>query len=152
MTDKEKRELKDGVTSIFKRFNILGHMATIGGLRDDIIRYINSFQEEPISEDLGDYINELSKQFPEVSFAKLSRIAVRVAKWKEKEMQSTIELAEDHAMLAGIIKGTEHTIGKVRSILNKVAYRNNGLDVNGDYCEQPYVELDNEFRELLKED
>ena len=38
--------------------------------------------QEPVGEDLGEYINELSKQFPEVSFAKLSRIAVRVAKWQ----------------------------------------------------------------------
>lgn len=41
-------------------------------------------KDEYITEDLGEYINELSKQFPEVSFAKLSRIAVRVAKWKEE--------------------------------------------------------------------
>jgi hypothetical protein len=45
-----------------------------------------SKKEEPVSEDLGDYINELSKQFPEVSFAKLSRIAVRVAKWQKEQM------------------------------------------------------------------
>jgi hypothetical protein len=45
-------------------------------------------KEEPVSEDLGDYINELSKQFPEVSFAKLSRIAVRVAKWQKKQMMA----------------------------------------------------------------
>jgi hypothetical protein len=43
-------------------------------------------KEEPVSEDLGEYINELSKQFPEVSFAKLSRIAVRVAKWQKEQM------------------------------------------------------------------
>ena len=106
MTEKEKRELKDGVISIFKRFNILDHTATIGGLRDDILRYIDSMQEkpvskqklsnvkrigkewkeEPVSEDLGEYINELSKQFPEVSFAKLSRIAVRVAKWQQQQI------------------------------------------------------------------
>lgn len=49
MTDKEKRELKDGVISIFKRFNILDNTATIGGLRDDILRYINSVQEEPVN-------------------------------------------------------------------------------------------------------
>lgn len=50
---------------------------------------------EPVSEDLGEYINELSKQFPEVSFAKLSRIAVRVAKWqKQKDMVIFNELAE----------------------------------------------------------
>ena len=44
--------------------------------------------EESISEDLGNYINELSKQFPEVSFAKLSRIAVRVAKWQKEQMMA----------------------------------------------------------------
>lgn len=43
-------------------------------------------KEEPVSEDLGEYINELSKQFPEVSFAKLSRIAVRVAKWQKEHL------------------------------------------------------------------
>ena len=118
-------------------------------------------KDESTTEDLGDYINELSKQFPEVSFAKLSRIAVRVsrwqrnqdvknklpkvisrtdldeyayqcaydmsndwaidnptwhdvedacklgAKWQEKQDQSTIELAEDHAMLAGMNKMEE---------------------------------------------
>ena len=45
---------------------------------------VKALQEEPVSEDLGEYINELSKQFPEVSFAKLSRIAVRVAKWQQE--------------------------------------------------------------------
>ena len=36
------------------------------------------------SDEFGEYINELSKQFPEVSFAKLSRIAVRVKNWLEQ--------------------------------------------------------------------
>lgn len=61
-------------------------------------------KDESATEDLCEYINELSKQFPEVSFAKLSRIAVRVSKWQEKQDQETIELAEDHAMLAGMNK------------------------------------------------
>jgi hypothetical protein len=39
-------------------------------------------KDESTTEDLGEYINELSKQFLEVSFAKLSRIAIRVAKWQ----------------------------------------------------------------------
>jgi hypothetical protein len=127
----------------------------------NIEHFINSLQEEPVSDDLGDYIDELSKQFPDVSFAKLSRIAIRVsrwqrnqdvknklpkvisrtdldeyayqcaydmsndwaidnptwhdvedacklgAKWQEKQDQSTIELAEDHAMLAGMNKMEE---------------------------------------------
>lgn len=49
-------------------------------------KYAVDFKEEPVSEDLGDYINELSKQFSEVSFAKLSRIAVRVAKWQAEHL------------------------------------------------------------------
>lgn len=42
-------------------------------------------QKEIYTEDFGEFINELSKQFPEVSFAKLSRIAVRVRNWLEKQ-------------------------------------------------------------------
>ena len=53
-----------------------------------LLLMFDSLQEEPASEDLGDYINELSKQFPEVSFAKLSRIAVRVAKWQKEQMMA----------------------------------------------------------------
>lgn len=45
MTDKEIRRIKDGVISIFKKFNILNHAATIGSLRDDILRLIDSMQE-----------------------------------------------------------------------------------------------------------
>ena len=63
MTGKEKRELKDGVISIFKRFNILDHTATIGGLRDDILRYINSLQEEPVSID---FEQKLYKTFGQI--------------------------------------------------------------------------------------
>ena len=47
---------------------------------------IHECKEEPVSEDLGEYINELSKQFPEVSFAKLSRIAVRVSNWQKENL------------------------------------------------------------------
>ena len=72
-------------------------------------------KNESTTEDLGEYINELSKQFPEVSFAKLSRIAVRVAKWQKQQDQSTIELAEDHAMLAGMEKMKEQMMAKTKS-------------------------------------
>lgn len=50
-------------------------------------------RDELVPEDLGEYINELSKQFPEVSFAKLSRIVVRAVKWKEKRqsIENTID-------------------------------------------------------------
>lgn len=49
-------------------------------------------KDEYITKDLGQYISELAKQFPEVSFAKLSRIAVRVANWqKDKMIQNAID-------------------------------------------------------------
>lgn len=143
---------------------------------------IGKNSQEPVSEDLGEYINELSKQFPEVSFAKLSRIAVRVsrwqqnqdvknklpkvtdrteldeyayqcaydmsndwmienptwddvevacklgAKWQKQQDQSTIELAEDHAMLAGMEKMREQMMEK--AVDGEVGYWNQrGLSV-----------------------
>lgn len=51
-------------------------------------------KDESTTEDLGEYINELSKQFPEVSFAKLSRIAVRVAKWQKQQIKKAMDLGE----------------------------------------------------------
>jgi hypothetical protein len=55
---------------------------------DNLCNFGNNSQEEPVSDDLGEYINKLSKQFQEVSFAKLSRIAVRVAKWQKDKMMA----------------------------------------------------------------
>lgn len=58
--------------------------------KEELVKLVKC--EEPVSEDLGEYTDKLSKQFPEVSFAKLSRIAVRVAKWqKEKMMAKAID-------------------------------------------------------------
>jgi hypothetical protein len=37
------------------------------------------------SKELADEIDALSKRYPEVSFAKLSRIAVRIAKWQKEQ-------------------------------------------------------------------
>ena len=53
------------------------------------IAWLEKQGEPKLSEDLGEYITELSKQFPEVSFAKLSRIAVRVKNWLEKQGKET---------------------------------------------------------------
>ena len=45
-------------------------------------------QDSIPSKDLAELIDTLSKRYPEVSFAKLSRIAVRVAKWKEQRLMA----------------------------------------------------------------
>ena len=42
-------------------------------------------QNEPQAKDFEEFINKLSEQFPEVSFAKLSRIAVRVINYTHKD-------------------------------------------------------------------
>lgn len=39
-------------------------------------------------------------------------------------------------------------IGRLRSIVNDCAFRNDALDVNGDYCEGDYGELDNWLKSL----
>lgn len=52
---------------------------------DKNIAWLEKQKEPELSKDLSDYIAELSKQFPEVSFAKLSRIAIRVKNWLEKQ-------------------------------------------------------------------
>jgi hypothetical protein len=77
MTDKNKI-----ITNLQKALNSLD---VTSDLRLILIQTIEYLQEKPVREDLCDYINELSKQFPEVSFAKLSRIAVRVAKWQKEK-------------------------------------------------------------------
>ena len=65
------------------------------GETDDISYIIKAFKagakwqktkDESTTKDLGEYVNELFKRFPGVSFAKLSRIAVRVAKWQKEHL------------------------------------------------------------------
>ena len=66
--------------------------------------------------DLNEFINELSKQFPDISFAKLSRIVVRVAKWAKSNQPKQEWSEEDEEMLNSTISFVEHsaftTIGK----------------------------------------
>jgi len=91
------------------------------GLKEQGYKYedgkICPLQEEPVSEDLGEYINELSKQFPEVSFAKLSRIAVRVAKWQKEQINEAL-LSE---VLPCFMHGGEadEVVAKLDELLNQ---------------------------------
>ena len=86
------------------------------GFIEGMVEYRNSMQNKPVSEDLVEFINELSKQFPEVSFAKLSRIAVRVAKWQEdKDKQILNE--------EGVIVLPEEEFERMKRSLIKLAER-----------------------------
>ena len=71
--------------------------------------YIDSLQKEPVSEDLEKAIDtylatyfggEKEKQ----NWPFLKKMAIHFAKWQKAQDQKTIELAEDHAMLAGMEK------------------------------------------------
>ena len=73
----------------------------------NVLTYIDSLQEEPVSEDLKAEIKSwLDEGLPneEELVEHIKETACHFAKWQEKQDQSTIELAEDHAMLAGMNK------------------------------------------------
>ena len=61
----------------------------------EIEKFINSLPEEPVSEDLESKIEELHKRYQEVSFAKLSRIAVSIAKWQKEKIGNVIKQYSD---------------------------------------------------------
>lgn len=70
-----------------------------------------AYAKDQSTIDLGDYINELSKQFPEVSFAKLSRIAVRVAKWQYQQGYHQAEKDLHKSIYkAGVLDGFEEAV------------------------------------------
>ena len=85
-------------------------------------------KEEPVSEDLEEASKEwlrpqLDKSYANYGEAKMMELthfdgyamldAIEFgAKWQEKKDQSTIELAEDHAMLAGMEKMKEQMMAK----------------------------------------
>jgi hypothetical protein len=82
---------------------------------DDILNLSNverteKDRKEPVSEDLKDEIKSwLDEGLPneEELVEYIKETACHFAKWQEKQDQSTIELAEDHAMLAGMEKMKE---------------------------------------------
>lgn len=51
------------------------------------IAWLEKQKEPELEEDFGDFVERLHSQFPEVSFAKLSRIAVRVKNWLNKSVE-----------------------------------------------------------------
>ena len=90
MTNKEKlikiKELADAMYT--KMQNLTTDTSGIRKAMEEYHQFViqEYYKKDLVNEDLGMYINELSKQFPEVSFAKLSRIGVRVAKWQKEHL------------------------------------------------------------------
>lgn len=100
MTEKEKRELKDGVISIFKSFNILDHTATIGVLQNDILECINSMQEEPASEELEQAAVNAFKQIVDSDKNNFLEIFKAGAEWGKNQAMTEIQ-AQSMALAHG---------------------------------------------------
>lgn len=86
---------------------------------DNSCKIEKSLQEESVSEDLEEEIKHFttSKELYE-SNSVIKAVAHHFSNWQKKQDQETIELAEDHAMLAGMIKGKEEVIEKTINFLN----------------------------------
>lgn len=78
---------------------------------------INALQEEPVSEGLEEasknHASERYRTTRDRELAEKCKWSFKAgAKWQEKQDQSIIELAEDHAMLAGMEKMKEQMMAK----------------------------------------
>lgn len=113
MTDKEKlHEIKE---EIKKRIRLLDKVCNNKECEttiayNDILKFIDSLPEQPTSEDLDEEIKNYFSGWcmrgsrEQECFFKTAR---HFAEWQRKKDQETIELAEDHAMLAGMMKERE---------------------------------------------
>ena len=77
--DFDKKELKKIMQEDSPSLTKENSTPLSGGGKGDLV------QEDPVSDDLSAEIDYLSKRYPEVSFAKLSRIAVHIAKWQKDD-------------------------------------------------------------------
>lgn len=86
------------------------------GELSSLIDFIDSLPKEPASEDLEEEIENYIKDSLAIKFpttdkeqikADIRYIAHHFAEWQKQKDQETIELAEDHAMLAGMNKMKE---------------------------------------------
>jgi len=101
MTDKEKRELKDGVKNLIGKYKVLEH-GIIEVLENNILFFIDSMQEEPVSEELENVaIKYAQDKYMPVQTSQAFKAG---SKWQKEQDKETIELAEDHAYFAGRTK------------------------------------------------
>lgn len=83
---------------------------------NEVLSYINSLEEEPVSNDLEEaahsYVDTTIEHFDSEGNPCCYPAFIAGAQWQKEQDQSTIELAEDHAMLAGMEKMKEEMIDK----------------------------------------
>lgn len=122
MTDKEKlitiKELADAMYT--KMQNLTTDTSGIRKAMEEYHQFViqEYYKKDLVNEDLGTYVNELSKQFPEVSFAKLSRIAVRVAKWQKEYLLKLSDGNDLSESISGNLEKAAREYSCIRSAEN----------------------------------
>lgn len=129
----------------------------------ELLLFIDSLQEEPVSEELDEAAKKAcQKYFPDENNiwarpnyeAECAELAFKAgAEWQKKQDQSTIELAEDHAMLAGMEKMKEEMMNNAIDATIGLPYENKDggythlIDVS-----RPLLVGNNKIAIIFKED
>ena len=112
--------LENNCVEKHSKLDILGNITTL----ESLLQFIGSLSEEPASEDLeieienyingnfsegsdGGMLSDFEQNLGGVTYCDLANLARHFAEWQKQKDQETIELAEDHAMLAGMNKMKE---------------------------------------------
>ena len=113
MTDKNKLEkLKKLADAMYYAAQYLTTDASqLHKAMDEYHKFIiHECKEKPVSEDLDSFAIKYAQDKPyPVTVCQAVKVG---AKWQKEQDQSTIELAEDHAMLAGMEKMKEQMMAK----------------------------------------
>lgn len=113
MTREEFYKLTDILNSeVLGNFMHGGEASEVIAQYEEAVEKSGILKEEPVSEDLEEAANDYGIR----QGAELKPFAIKFfkagAKWQREQDQSTIELAEDHAMFAGMEKMKEQMIAK----------------------------------------
>lgn len=136
---------------------------------NQIMQFINSLPEEPASEDLEEAADEYAenhgfrvpydgsnKFYDDVDVKASKEGFIAGAAWQKQKDQETIELAEDHAMLAGMNKMKEEMMKDAVEAEVFIDYNINfgygSLTANIDLDEQHLKEGDKVKIIIVKED
>lgn len=98
---------------------------------EDLLSFIESLEEEPVSNDLEEAARKIATRHSHITgdtyYANDAWFFKKGAQWQKQQDQSTIELAEDHAYLAGQEQIIDKACEFLRSHIDKqlVIYHEN---------------------------
>ena len=125
MTDKEKKsKIADILMDFQEEYSneVINRPMLASLYAGNILSFIDSLQEEPISEELEEACEQLAENArkhkaetssPFFSQTDYKQGVIDGAKWQKKQDQKTIELAEDHAYFAGMEKMKEQIMKNI---------------------------------------